>query len=280
MDKYAKIFPSKLLLFGEYTVIQGGKALAIPYSSYYGQWKKSDSRDNLIFADGLKKIHSHIEKNAHLSSFIDNDDLNQLIDDKFIFESNIPVGYGLGSSGALVAAVYHYFLKDEFMSNDISEIRKRLSGLEGAFHGNSSGIDPLVSYIQKPLLLNNDGEIITINRFDIEEKWSLFDTGTPRQTEPLVKLYKSKLSDPNFAEAMRLLTLRNNEAIESFVNNDEKSIVASLKSISDIQFNHLKDMIPPHVQTVWYSDEYIMKLCGAGGGGMMLKYKLNTNLIN
>jgi len=38
-----------------------------------------------------------------------------------LFDSNIPQGYGLGSSGALVAAIYHQYRKNKKKNSPISE---------------------------------------------------------------------------------------------------------------------------------------------------------------
>jgi hypothetical protein len=35
------VYPSKLLLFGEYAIIKGGRALAIPFSRFSGHWARA-----------------------------------------------------------------------------------------------------------------------------------------------------------------------------------------------------------------------------------------------
>ena len=40
-----KHYPAKLLLFGEYSIINNSLALAIPYQKFYGKWAKSKDSD-------------------------------------------------------------------------------------------------------------------------------------------------------------------------------------------------------------------------------------------
>ena len=35
------MFPAKILLFGEYSLMQGSNALAIPFRNYFGEWSRS-----------------------------------------------------------------------------------------------------------------------------------------------------------------------------------------------------------------------------------------------
>ena len=70
----------------------------------------------------------------------------------FFFKSNIPQGYGLGSSGALVAAFYDRYAKKKILKNIFSE-------MESYFHGESSGVDPLNCYLGSPILIKSQNEI-------------------------------------------------------------------------------------------------------------------------
>ena len=75
------------------------------------------------------------------------------------FESSIPQGYGAGSSGALIAAFYEHFSISPITNpsdTHLKELKKELGVLESYFHGNSSGTDPLVSYLKHSLLLAKD----------------------------------------------------------------------------------------------------------------------------
>ncbi len=81
------------------------------------------------------------------------------------FDSSIPQGYGVGSSGALVAAIY-----DKYADNKITvlenltrekllQLKNIFSQMESFFHGKSSGLDPLNSYLSIPILINSKDNI-------------------------------------------------------------------------------------------------------------------------
>ena len=96
-----RIFPAKLLLFGEHVLLLGAPALAVPVSAFGGAWAWG----------GGHPWHA-----ARLLQFSDSEDLRSLamldvarfraeLKAGLFFRSDIPTGYGLGSSGALCAAV-------------------------------------------------------------------------------------------------------------------------------------------------------------------------------
>ena len=98
-------FPGKILLFGEHTVIKGSEALAIPLWNLSGRWCKSK---NEIAAARLTGLINYLEKLKLEHNFpIEIERLKRdVFENKFWYESDIPEGYGAGSSGALVAAIY------------------------------------------------------------------------------------------------------------------------------------------------------------------------------
>src|SRR4051812_4317496 len=112
------LFYSKILLFGEYGIIKDSKGLSIPYNFYNGALKVSE-----VPTDEAKA------SNASLSRFVfyletlqkDHPDLVQFEIEKLhhdvaegmYFDSSIPQGYGVGSSGALVAAIYDKYARNK-----------------------------------------------------------------------------------------------------------------------------------------------------------------------
>ena len=156
----SQIFLSKILLFGEYGILKNSKAISIPFKKFQGNLEFGDLSDNDVknsnksiseFLNFLKK--SNQKNNFNIIQFeID-------IKKGLFFKSSIPIGYGLGSSGALVAAVYHkYFFNEIQISKDLSSdklirLKEIFSQIESYFHKKSSGIDPLNSYIGYPLFI-------------------------------------------------------------------------------------------------------------------------------
>ena len=155
-----KKYFSKILLFGEYGIISNSNALAIPYDEYLGQIMFNDN--NSSSNKNLYKLYEFlIEKK--LDNILDTSSFEKDLNKGMIFKSNIPVNYGLGSSGALVAALY-----DSYSLNknkiDLSETIKELSSIESFFHGKSSGLDPLTSYLNSPILVNANKSLKKIDK--------------------------------------------------------------------------------------------------------------------
>ena len=112
------LFYSKILLFGEYGIIKDSKGLSIPYNFFKGALKIDEhhtvsthkSNQNLKrFASFLEKLQT---ENNELVSF-DIDSLKVDVEQGLYFDSSIPQGYGVGSSGALVAAIYDKYASDK-----------------------------------------------------------------------------------------------------------------------------------------------------------------------
>ena len=105
------LFYAKILLFGEYGIIENSKGLTIPYNFYQGALKFEPSE---MAADS----NAHLRKYAQFLSeqFSDLFDTTSFLEDVengMYFDSNIPQGYGVGSSGALVAAIYNKYAKNK-----------------------------------------------------------------------------------------------------------------------------------------------------------------------
>ena len=189
------------------------------------------------------------------------------------FNSNIPSGYGLGSSGAVVAAFYDTHALQK--TDDPALLKNDLALLESAFHGASSGIDPLVSLLNVPILIGDQYEISTPKIDKIFYNMFLHDTGISRQTSPLVSLFKSKLNDNNdFKNAVEQLSAINKAAIQSYIMGDRISLFIHFDWISKIQYDFFSEMIPEPFRKLWKtgldSDTFKLKLCGAGGGGFLM----------
>ena len=144
-------FNSKILLFGEYTLMHKSMALVLPCDRYSGKLDFYDSALNKEYAiqsnEYLKKFSSFIASNLDENFVLEVKLLEQEIENGLFFQSNIPQGYGLGSSGALVVAIFLRYLKktkslkDEFKwvtYKKIEQLKSSLGKMESFFHGKSS----------------------------------------------------------------------------------------------------------------------------------------------
>lgn len=280
-------YPAKLLLFGEYIIIHGAMALAVPFAHFGGRWEKADiPGDNLSTRRSLEAFGVYLKDNMtkfpSLREF-NHDAYQEALESGWHFNSDIPSGYGLGSSGALCAAVY-----DRFFNNTITGIHneerpqlKELFGqMESFFHGSSSGVDPLVCYLQKALLIHQK-HLDTVAQPDLSNlQFFLLNTKEKRSTSPLVKGFLNKCQDENYTRQLEeKLHPANEQAIHAWLEGNEKILWEAFTKISDLEASYFSDMIPGYLQTVWEQglegNVFRLKLCGAGGGGFMLGITVN-----
>jgi mevalonate kinase len=279
--KNSGVFPAKVLLFGEYTVLMGSSALAIPFNHYSGQWKYYSKIDPVL-QDWVNKLH---QLKVDLSPFLFLDEFEQAVQNGLNFKSDIPTGYGLGSSGALTAALFSQYGKD-LNRLSLEELRTILAGAESCFHGKSSGIDPLISYTEKAIRFQIDTgpELVQIGEQNLD--FYLINSQKPRETKTLVANFNTLLEeDANFRESMHKLGLLQDEAINTFLSGDTQRLWAIAIEISTIQLNSMYWLIPEPVKSLFEegikSQNFVMKLCGAGGGGYFIRinspgFKLDT----
>ena len=281
-------FPSKILLFGEYSVIKGAKALCISYPLFEGvlelkRNKNTPPDSELIAFSSYLKLLKKLKK---LPTKIDICSLDFDISQGLFFNSTIPRGFGAGSSGALTASVFDRY--GECSHLNILELKNVFSVLESHFHGSSSGLDPLVSYLKKNLLVNGNKNLSIVDIPDPKEGNGaifLLNTRRPRRTEPLVNLFLEKYQSHNFGRrCLTELFPATNACIASFLSLDKDSLWKNFKILSQFQYVHLTQMIPPLFKELWKkgleNHDYYLKLCGAGGGGFLLGLTKNFEKLS
>jgi len=291
MNNPEKKFYSKILLFGEYTLMFGSEALSIPYTKMFGYFSFANaetvtgrfhSNTHLRhFAEHLRKLFKKEKPDFKINmERFEHDIANGLV-----FESNIPLGYGLGSSGSLVAAVYHLYGENKIIpslllsSEELNRLKNSLAVMESYFHGKSSGLDPLICYLQKPVLLEQNGNLKLID-FPVEAKQGentlfLLDSGSAGETQPLVNYFTRRCRETAFLEKIKTeLIPSNRQGIQALLQHNAGDLFAAMKKISAFTLTNLQPMIPDTLTTIWQNgletNEYYLKLCGSGGGGMML----------
>ena len=271
---------SKILLFGEYSVIKDSMALSIPYKMFEGQLDFKNelppTKDQELMA--LFHYLREMERDGKLSFEINLEGFFEDIIKGMFFDSSIPRGYGLGSSGALCAAIFGHYGGDQFTSNeDIATLKTYFAEIESHFHGASSGLDPLISFINRPILIK-DQKLITTDLPNYKDgDWAFFllNTGRERRTEPLVNLFLEKCKSPDFSNLCNnVLSPITNSCISSFLVQDRNSLYEFFRELSDFQYRYFTPMIPKIFQELWKkglkSEDFYFKLCGAGGGGYLL----------
>ncbi|MBD3583101.1 mevalonate kinase family protein [Flavobacterium selenitireducens] len=286
------LFYSKILLFGEYGIIKDSKGLSIPYNFYNGALKVSDELTDeakasnaslsrfVFYLENLQKEHPDLVE-------FEIEKLHSDIAEGMYFDSSIPQGYGVGSSGALVAAIYDKYAKNkitvlENLTREKLLTLKTIFGhMESFFHGKSSGLDPLNSYLSIPILINSKDNIeatgIPAQKATGHGAVFLLDSGIVGETAPMVNIFMESLKDKGFRAMIKNQFIKYTDlCVENFLGGDMKSLFANTKQLSKVVLNNFKPMIPEQFHGIWQhgidSNDYYLKLCGSGGGGYILGF--------
>ncbi len=286
------LFYSKILLFGEYGIIKDSKGLSIPYNFFKGALKMDDhtSKEAKKSNKSLEKFSVYLENLSNNQTKVVSFDLEALKQDitkGMYFDSSIPQGYGVGSSGALVAAIYdkYAFNKITVLENLTREkllsLKKIFGLMESFFHGQSSGLDPLNSYLSLPILINskNNIEFTSIPSQNFEGKGAVFliDSGIIGETAPMVQIFMDQMKNNGFRKMLKDQFIKYTDAcVEDFLSGNVTSLFGNLKQLSNVVLDHFKPMIPAEFHKLWKqgidSNQYYLKLCGSGGGGYILGF--------
>lgn len=283
-----KEFPAKILLFGEYGILLGSDALSIPFFGFSGHLEKGNCQNSKVWNNFLNYI---IEINNQLYQTIDIAKLEEDIKSGLWFDSSIPLNYGLGSSGALVAAIFDAYrtVKNETHNINLLHLKSDLALIESFYHGQSSGIDPLVSLLGNTVLVKNGNYVEKLPQFPVIQankiKVNLIDSGKSSDTSSLVKNFINRLANPNFnTRVTEAYFSYSNKAVQFLLDNNQEGFYQSIRSLSTFQFEHLSDFIPENILHLFEeglkSGDFAMKLCGSGGGGMFLCFSAQGLSVN
>lgn len=288
------LFYSKILLFGEYGIIKDSKGLSIPYSFYNGALKLDDntSEEALKSNESLKRFVTHLSNLDEDLVRFDIHKLQQDVDAGMYFDSSIPQGYGVGSSGALVAAIYDKYalekitVLENLTREKLLQLKGIFSAMESFFHGKSSGLDPLNSYLSIPILINSKDNIeatgIPSQKKEGKGAVFLLDSGIVGETAPMVSIFMDNMKKEGFRKMLKDQFIKHTDAcVEDFLKGDIKSLFKNTKQLSKVVLNHFKPMIPKQFHDLWQkgleTNDYYLKLCGSGGGGYILGFTENID---
>ncbi len=285
----APLFYSKILLFGEYGIIKNSKGLSIPYNFFKGGLKTGNlnNKNQIQSNHNLSKFRDYLLKIDHKIVTFDFDKLDSDLRNGMYFDSSIPQGYGVGSSGALVAAFYDRYaynkitVLENLTKPKILILKNIFSLMESFFHGKSSGLDPLNSYLSLPILIHSKTDIETtgIPAQTLKGKGAVFliDSGESSQTAPMVDLFFKSMKNKDYNNMIKNEFIKTSDhCVDDFLKGNFNSLFANIKSLSKIVLKNFKPMIPDNFQELWRkgieSEDYFLKLCGSGGGGYILGF--------
>jgi mevalonate kinase len=291
--------PAKIILFGEHFVVYGEPAIVLAIDKRaYATVDHSDDKclhvrsANLnlrgYFKDGIFKVEQGDMREAKLkfepvkvavekvlAAYKDNVGLDVEIN------STVPVGAGLGSSAAVVAAVtvaVGALLNVKMSKEDVFRVALEA---ERVVHGTPSGVDPAIATFGGTLLFQTDTGFKPLE-VKTEIPLVIGDTGVERSTK--VQVDKVRTITGNYPQIVELIRKAAREivlrALDAFKRND-------LKTLGDLMnINHAL------LYGVGVSDESLewlinaakkagalgAKLTGAGGGGCMIALANNEKL--
>jgi mevalonate kinase len=286
------LFYSKILLFGEYGIIKDSKGLSIPYNFYKGALKIGDTPSEIATKsnDNLSRLAAYLQTLVDTDSAFPHMDIVAMRADitaGMYFDSSIPQGYGVGSSGALVAAVYDKYATDKITilenltREKLLKLKEIFGKIESFFHGKSSGLDPLNSYLSLPILINSQQDIepagIPSQTQSGRGAVFLLDSGMIGETAPMVNIFMESMKQEGFRTMLNNKFVKYTDmCVEDFLSGDVKGLFGNVKKLSGIVLDNFKPMIPVQFHALWKNGldtgDYYLKLCGSGGGGYILGF--------
>ena len=248
-------------------------ALAIPFNYFSGSWRAGIRSD---YPFDLDEWIGHLSSLENENIRLDVNRMHLDFDNDIRFVSNIPQGGGLGSSGGITAAFYDRYVYDEkSVDTELADIRSILSHMESYFHGESSGVDPLVSLTGKSYA-SFEGRG-SLHNLVIPQSLALHIilTNTDRQTAPLIKFFRESMGEKKFAKRIydeQIPAVHN--FISAWSDGRVSDVESAFRQIGAIEWDLCKPMITKEIKPWWKqsleSDNFSVKLCGAGGGGAYL----------
>lgn len=278
-----RTYHSKIILFGEYSMIFDATALMVPLKRFSAQWRFSSR----LMAEGAAASNASLQRFAdYLStldeakSVLDLQRFNHELYNEMYLDSDVPSGYGLGSSGVLVAAVYDRYATQR--TDDLLQLKTLFGKMESFFHGSSSGIDPLQCYLGRPFRISTDGVTLLPEDFLPKEiHVFLADTGKKSNTKPLVQYFKGKREDPSYLQAFQSEYVPCVSAcIDHLVAGEKESFFESLRQLTAGQLKFLRPMITDNSIDLFLEQPSFhlgFKISGSGGGGYVLGFTDDVN---
>lgn len=289
--EFGTSFNSKLLLFGEYGLMFDAMALSVPFPRFSGHLDFDSTGSQQLSTAEIKKLYDHLKNGdsfQQLRYSFDLDRLKEDLDRGLFFNSNIPQKYGVGSSGALVAALFKRYGAVSVPEQDFQPdfLKSDFALLESFFHGRSSGVDPLISFLNQPMLIDSKKKASKVN-FSLEQTGlsvALIDTKLVGATEPLVQHFIDRFNFPEFARDFENHFIpANNGCIEHILAGNADEFFISLGWLIRFELQHFQRMIPDEYHSLIeeaLDEQVYIKLLGSGGGGFLLVFTRSGEILN
>lgn len=273
-----ELYWSKVILFGEYSMIFDSTALVLPLKLFSAKWNadRGRSREFMSFSrKELSRFCGFLRGEERFSNVIDLDVLEEDLQKGWYLDSDVPVGYGLGSSGTVVAAVYDRYAKTPV--RDLMRLKDLFSQMESFFHGSSSGIDPLQCYLGRPFRITAEGaELLADGFLKNRLQICLIDTEMKSDTKPLVEYFKRQREKEEYLRDFQRDYLPYVKGcMDAVIQGNTDCFFKRLQKLTSAQRIFFSPMIPDPVAELFertYDFHFGVKILGSGGGGYILGF--------
>lgn len=281
--------PCKIHLLGEHAVVYGKPALLAAV----------DLRVTVTLREAKGIYSSPSVQNDKLKKIIEPIIKNELKIKNFPpynleISSQIPIGAGLGSSGAVSSAYIAALLSFLKVKWDLNLINKLAYEAEKVFHGNPSGADPATVIFGGLIWFrkeSSDLKIIHQLPFSIPNKLSknfvIINTGTPKQTTKDMVVFVKNLYDKKPKIVQQFLEIQ-----EKLV----KELLPVIKEGNEKEFIRIIKEGEKNLESIGVASKFSQdiireiekvggaaKICGAGASdgptGVLLCYHSNPQVI-
>ena len=274
-----RAYYSKVILFGEYSMIFDATALMVPLKRFSAHWQFADdsNANRAVASNGsLRKFCQYLSNDAFLSQLVDVKRFENDLDNGLFLPSNVPTGYGLGSSGTLVAAVFDRYALQRIA--DMMELKRIFGLMESFFHGSSSGIDPLQCFLGKPFKISPEKGVESLDDAFLKKSIHIFliDTKIKSNTKPLVEYFKQQRQNEDYLSRFQQEYVPQvKSCIDSMLTSKVEVFFKSLKQLTKGQLEFLRPMITDNTMDLFTADydfHFGVKISGSGGGGYVLGF--------
>ena len=252
-------------------------ALMVPLSRFSAQWRNASHLSESAAASNasLQRFADYLSTLDEAKDVIDLRRFYHELQYNLFLDSDVPSGYGLGSSGVLVAAVYDHYATQK--TDDLLQLKALFGKMESYFHGSSSGIDPLQCYLGQPFRITPQGvSMLPVDFMPDDIHVFLADTGQKSNTKPLVQYFKKKREDMDYLRAFQSDYVPCVSAcIDHLVAGEKEAFFSSLRRLTDGQLRFLRPMITDNTIDLFLEKPDFnlgFKISGSGGGGYVLGF--------